>query len=144
MRSACMLWVKVQVGFVRLSPSLDEREKAGKVRRCHGDLHLRNFCLLDGSPTLFDCLEFDDDLATTDVLYDLAFLLMDLWHLGLRTEANWLFNRYFDAVDEDGGVPSCLSSWLFGLLFVHMSAPFRLRIRTQQRSRRLAPILSFK
>ena len=95
---------KFKSALVRVSPLLDEREKAGKVRRCHGDLHLRNICLLDGSPTLFDCLEFDDDLATTDVLYDLAFLLMDLWHLGLRIEANWLFNRYFDAVDEDDGV----------------------------------------
>lgn len=89
----------------RLSPLLDDREKAGKVRRCHGDLHLRNICVLDGAPTLFDCLEFDDDLATTDVLYDLAFLLMDLWHRGLRAEANWLFNRYFDVVKEDDGVP---------------------------------------
>ena len=83
---------------------LDERERAGKVRRCHGDLHLRNICLLDGAPTLFDCLEFDDDLATIDVLYDLAFLLMDLWGRGLRAEANWVFNRYFDAADEDDGV----------------------------------------
>jgi aminoglycoside phosphotransferase family enzyme len=95
---------KFKSALGRLGPLLDERERADKVRHCHGDLHLRNICLLEGSPTLFDCVEFDDDLATTDVLYDLAFLLMDLWYLGLRTEANWLFNRYFDAVDEDDGV----------------------------------------
>jgi len=89
----------------RLGWLLDERERSGKVRRCHGDLHLRNICLLDGSPTLFDCLEFDEDLATIDVLYDLAFLLMDLWARRLRAEANWVFNRYFDVVDEDDGVP---------------------------------------
>lgn len=87
----------------RLGPLLDERERAGKVRRCHGDLHLRNICMLDDVPTLFDCLEFDEDLATIDVLYDLAFLLMDLWGRGLRAEANWVFNRYFDAADEDDG-----------------------------------------
>ena len=57
---------------------LDKRRAEGKVRRCHGDLHLRNICLLDGKPTLFDCLEFSDALASIDVLYDLAFLLMDL------------------------------------------------------------------
>jgi uncharacterized protein len=91
-------------GLERLGPLLDEREKTGKVRRCHGDLHLRNICLLDGSPILFDCLEFNEDLATTDVLYDLAFLLMDLWHRRLRAEANWVFNRYFDAAEEDEGV----------------------------------------
>ena len=57
--------------------------EAGKVRRCHGDLHLRNICLVDGQPTLFDCLEFSDALASIDILYDLAFLLMDLEHRGL-------------------------------------------------------------
>jgi aminoglycoside phosphotransferase family enzyme len=61
---------------------LDRRRAAGKVRRCHGDLHLRNVCLFEGKPTLFDCLEFSDELASVDVLYDLAFLLMDLEHRG--------------------------------------------------------------
>ena len=56
---------------------------SGKVRHCHGDLHLRNICLLDGKPTLFDCLEFSEALASIDVLYDLAFLVMDLEHRGL-------------------------------------------------------------
>jgi aminoglycoside phosphotransferase family enzyme/predicted kinase len=88
-----------------LSTLLDHRARAGKVRRCHGDLHLRNICLVDGEPTLFDCLEFDEALATTDVLYDLAFLLMDLWRRGRRAEANLVFNRYFDASDEEDGLP---------------------------------------
>ncbi len=72
---------KLNGALDRSAGLLDERERVGKVRHCHGDLHLRNICLLEGVPTLFDCLEFDDDLATIDVLYDLAFLLMDLWHL---------------------------------------------------------------
>jgi uncharacterized protein len=55
---------------------LDRRRVEGKVRRCHGDLHLRNIRLLDGKPTLFDCIEFSDALASIDVLYDLAFLLI--------------------------------------------------------------------
>ena len=74
------------------------------MRRVHGDLHLRNICLIDGRPTLFDCLEFDEDLATTDVLYDLAFALMDLWHRGARDQANILFNRYLDATGDDAGI----------------------------------------
>lgn len=82
---------------------LDRRARAGRIRRCHGDLHLRNICLLDGEPRLFDCIEFNPQIATTDVLYDLAFLLMDLWHLGFRVHANWVMNRYLDeAQDEDG------------------------------------------
>ena len=60
------------------------RERAGLVRRCHGDLHLGNIVLLDGAPVLFDAIEFDPKIATGDVLYDLAFLLMDLIERGLR------------------------------------------------------------
>ena len=55
---------------------LTERRAAGLVRRCHGDLHLKNIVLIDGAPCLFDALEFDEDLARIDVLYDLAFLIM--------------------------------------------------------------------
>lgn len=83
---------------------LDQRERAGKVRRCHGDLHLRNICVLDGEPCLFDCIEFNERIATIDVLYDLAFLLMDLWHRGLPEYANLVMNRYLDASDDEAGV----------------------------------------
>ncbi|MCC2095814.1 MAG: AAA family ATPase [Hyphomicrobiales bacterium] len=76
------------------------RGKAGRIRRCHGDLHLRNICLFNGEPTLFDCLEFDEDLASIDVLYDLAFLLMDLWHRGQSDAANYVFNRYLDETGD--------------------------------------------
>ncbi len=79
---------------------LDLRSAEGRIKRCHGDLHLRNICLFEGAPVLFDCLEFDEDLATIDVLYDLAFLLMDLWHRNLRFEANLVFNRYLDETGD--------------------------------------------
>ncbi len=82
---------------------LDRREAAGKVRRCHGDLHLRNICLFDGEPRLFDCIEFNDQIATVDVLYDLAFLLMDLWHRGFPQLANLVMNRYLDEADDEDG-----------------------------------------
>ena len=45
---------------------------------------------------LFDAIEFSDAIATGDVLYDLAFLLMDLWERGQKRAANRVFNRYFD------------------------------------------------
>lgn len=78
------------------TPLLRERQAEGHVRRCHGDLHLKNIVLLDGEPVLFDAIEFDEDLATIDVLYDLAFLLMDLWHRGVRNEANAVLGAYFE------------------------------------------------
>lgn len=83
---------------------LDARGRAGKVRRCHGDLHLRNICLIDGAPVLFDCLEFDDELATIDVLYDIAFLVMDLQFRGQARWANLVLNRYLDERDETDGL----------------------------------------
>ncbi|WP_415391698.1 AAA family ATPase [Paracoccus sp. SJTW-4] len=87
----------------RHAPALDRRADAGMVRRCHGDLHLRNICLIDGRPLLFDCIEFNEQLAGIDVAYDLAFLLMDLWHRGLAGLANLAANRWCDATgDEDG------------------------------------------
>jgi len=82
---------------------LNARARAGRVRRCHGDLHLRNICLYEVRVRLFDCLEFNDALATVDVLYDLAFLAMDLWHRGLRGEASQVVNRYCDASGQEDG-----------------------------------------
>ena len=80
--------------FERVRPLLVARERAGLVRRCHGDLHLGNIVLIDGKPVLFDAIEFDDRIATGDVLYDLAFLLMDLIERGLSSAANIVLNRY--------------------------------------------------
>ncbi|MBZ8132055.1 bifunctional aminoglycoside phosphotransferase/ATP-binding protein [Afifella sp. IM 167] len=84
----------------RVVPILERRGAEGFVRRCHGDLHLRNLVLVDGKPTLFDAVEFDDAIATGDVLYDLAFLLMDLWERGLEREANTVLNRYLWGTPE--------------------------------------------
>ncbi len=64
--------------------------------RCHGDLHLGNIVLIDGKPVLFDAIEFDAAIATGDVFYDLAFLLMDLIERGLPGAANIVLNRYLD------------------------------------------------
>jgi aminoglycoside phosphotransferase family enzyme/predicted kinase len=83
---------------------LDRRGCERHVRHCHGDLHLANICLWRGKPTLFDCLEFDAELARIDVLYDLAFLVMDLWQRGFRGQASLLFNRYLDMRDEGDGL----------------------------------------
>ncbi len=83
---------------------LDARRAAGRVRHCHGDLHLRNIFLMDGKPTLFDAIEFSEALADIDVLYDLAFLLMDLDHRGLRRLASVTLNRYLDITGDNAGL----------------------------------------
>ena len=76
------------------SPLLRRRATRGYVRHCHGDMHLRNIVLLEGEPTLFDAIEFDEELTNIDVLYDIAFLVMDLWHRGLKAHANHVVNVY--------------------------------------------------
>ena len=73
---------------------LSRRGKEGFVRRAHGDLHLGNLCIWRGEPAPFDALEFDEELATIDVGYDLAFLLMDLDQQVARGAANRVMNRY--------------------------------------------------
>lgn len=82
-----------------LSHMIDARRAAGWVRHCHGDLHLNNVVCLDGAPVPFDCIEFNDDFARIDTLYDLAFLLMDLAFRAKREKylfphANVALNAY--------------------------------------------------
>ena len=93
-----------EAALARHGALLDARARAGLVRHCHGDLHLRNIVLWEGRPTLFDCIEFDESFAVIDVLYDLAFLLMDLDHRGLRPLGNAVLNRYLEATGDLEGL----------------------------------------
>jgi len=81
----------------RVRPLLAERGRLGLIRRCHGDLHLGNIALVDNDPVAFDAIEFDPVIASGDVLYDLAFLLMDLVERDLGAAANTVLNGYFEA-----------------------------------------------
>ncbi len=112
----------------RIAPLLNRRGEAGHIRHCHGDLHLANICLWRGKPTLFDCLEFDPELATIDVLYDLAFLIMDLLQQDLGEQACLAFNRYLDMREEDDGVAALP-------LFLAMRATVRAHVTATAASR---------
>ncbi len=101
--------------FGRVRGLLEARERAGRVARCHGDLHLGNIVLIGGAPVLFDAIEFDPGIATSDLLYDMAFLLMDLIERGLQPVANIVLNRYLiergrdDDLDALAALPLFLS-----------------------------------
>jgi len=98
--AGCRAWL------ARVGPLLDTRRSRGFVRRCHGDLHLRNICLLDGRPVLFDAIEFSEDIASIDTMYDFAFLLMDLERRRLRPLGNAALNAYLAGTgDLDGLSP---------------------------------------
>ncbi len=77
-----------------IAPWLERRARDGFVRRAHGDLHLGNLCRWQGKVAPFDALEFDEAMATIDLGYDLAFLLMDLDQREGRAAANRVMNRY--------------------------------------------------
>jgi aminoglycoside phosphotransferase family enzyme/predicted kinase len=85
---------KSRAHYQRIVPLLRDRGRRGLVRRIHGDLHLGNIALIDGEPVLFDAIEFSDIIGSGDVLYDLAFLLMDLVERQLPQAANIVLNRY--------------------------------------------------
>lgn len=80
--------------FKRVVDQLKQRGENGFVRKCHGDLHLKNIVMHNGKPVPFDALEFDERLRTIDTLYDLAFLLMDLDHRFSLKQENLLLNQY--------------------------------------------------
>jgi hypothetical protein len=82
--------------YDRIRGLLEQRGTQGFVRRCHGDLHLANIVLIERNPVLFDAIEFDPTIASTDVLYDLAFPVMDFIRYGRSAEANALLNRYLE------------------------------------------------
>jgi aminoglycoside phosphotransferase family enzyme/predicted kinase len=82
--------------FAAAAPLLERRRRGGFARRCHGDLHLGNILLEDGQPVLFDCIEFNDLLSEIDVLYDVAFLIMDLAFRDRPEAANRVLNAYLD------------------------------------------------
>jgi len=85
----------------RLRGLLEQRGRQGNVRRCHGDLHLANIVLIGDLPVLFDAIEFDPVIASVDVLYDLAFAIMDFLRYDRPAAANALLNRYLGITSVD-------------------------------------------
>ena len=114
--------------LARVAGVLDARAAAGFVRRCHGDLHLGNLVVLDGRPVPFDALEFDETLGTMDVLYDLAFLLMDLDRRGHRAAANIVLNRWL----HNSGEPAHLTGLAALPLFLGLRAAIRAMVAAQR------------
>jgi aminoglycoside phosphotransferase family enzyme/predicted kinase len=121
--------------YDRIRPLMVERGRRGHVRRIHGDLHLGNIALIADRPVLFDAIEFSPLIGSGDVLYDLAFLLMDLVERGLPEAANVVFNRYLtqtrraEDLDALAALPFYLS----------MRAAIRAKVAAERRERATAP-----
>ncbi len=97
-------WLAQQQGV--LSPLWSTRQREGRVRECHGDLHLSNVLQLSGQATAFDSIEFNAEMRWIDVLDDMAFLTMDLLANQRRDLAFRFINAYLSASGDYGGLPS--------------------------------------
>lgn len=120
-RPAASLTQRLQAELSQAGHAIERRRGQGRVRRGHGDLHLRNICMFNGTPTPFDALEFDERLATTDVLYDLAFLLMDLRRVGLESCAEAAARRYWQAAGEEADAAQLLPFFMATRAAVRMA-----------------------
>jgi uncharacterized protein len=122
-----------QSAFLRVRGLLEQRGAQGFVRRCHGDLHLANIVLIDGKPVLFDAIEFDPIIASIDVLYDLAFPMMDFIRYDRHAAANALLNRYLSKTSNEN-----LDALASLPLFISLRAAIRANVTLARldRSRR--------
>jgi predicted kinase len=121
-----------QAEFDRVRSLLLDRSGAGFVRRCHGDLHLGNIMVEHGRPVLFDCVEFNDRLSEIDVLYDLAFLLMDLDFRDARPAANRALNGWLDEAARGLPQPGLWTGLTTLALFQSVRAAVRAHVSVNQ------------
>jgi len=89
--------------FAAIEPLLQQRRRQGRVRECHGDLHLGNVVQIDGRCTVFDCIEFNDDFRHIDVMSDVAFMAMDLQAHGCSGLAHRFVNGYLERSGDYAG-----------------------------------------
>jgi len=80
-------------------PLFISRINSKKIRDCHGDLHMEHICLTENLP-IFDCIEFNSRFRYTDIIADIAFLLMDLEYYGGNSLSEKLWNLYKEIINE--------------------------------------------
>ncbi len=93
-----------EMTFADLKETFADRKQRGFVRECHGDAHLANMVWLDQRVTLFDCLEFNDNLRWIDLLSEVAFLTMDLDDRGRSDLARRVLNAYLENTGDYEGL----------------------------------------
>ncbi|MDJ0599973.1 MAG: AAA family ATPase [Crocosphaera sp.] len=81
-----------------------QRQKEDKIRECHGDLHLKNICLWNEKIQLFDRIEFNEEFRYVDVMFDVAFTVMDLDARNRQDFSNILLNTYLEHTGDWQGL----------------------------------------
>lgn len=124
----------------QLSPLIERRRRDGRIRECHGDAHLGNVALIDGRATLFDCIEFSEDLRWIDVVSDLAFTVMDLRDRGAPGFAWLLLDEYLARSGDYPGIELLPLYMVYRALVRAKVNAFRLEDDDADRSGVLAEI----
>ncbi|CAA9890274.1 conserved hypothetical protein [Candidatus Methylobacter favarea] len=83
---------------------MQQRKQQGKVRECHGDLHLSNMTVINGQITPFDCIEFNPLLRWIDVISEVAFVIVDLLYFGHEPHAWRFLNHYLQHTGDYAGL----------------------------------------
>ena len=81
-----------------------DRMRQNWIRECHGDLHLRNICYWNNKLLLFDCIEFNEPFRFVDVMYDVAYIVMDLEARQRRDLATLFLNTYVEQTGDWEGL----------------------------------------
>lgn len=74
------------------------------IRECHGDLYMQNICLSHDKILLFDCIEFNEPFRFVDVMYDVAFAVMDFEARGRKDLGNIFLNTYLEQTGDWEGL----------------------------------------
>lgn len=90
--------------FEQRQELLATRREHNRIRECHGDLHLRNICLWHDKIQLFDRIEFNEPFRFVDVMYDVAFAVMDLEARGRKDLGNAFLNTYIEQTGDWEGL----------------------------------------
>jgi hypothetical protein len=96
-------WFDAQAADTALRAA--QRLTQGRVRECHGDLHVDNLAVVNGELTAFDCLEFDPGLRWIDTTSEVAFLAMDLQARERHDLAHAFVNAYLAASGDFAALP---------------------------------------
>ena len=101
--------------FYKQTGSFLKRIEEGRIRDCHGDLHMEHICFTE-TLSIIDCIEFNDRFRYSDTLADIAFLLMDLEYHGGEDYSKLFWNEYKELAGEG-------RMWILCLLSIRFTGP---------------------
>ncbi len=116
---------------IRLRPRLLERKAQGKIRDCHGDLHLQNLFKQGQDILPFDCIEFNPEWRHIDVINDVAVLFVDFL---VRDRADFAYQFLNVYLEQTGDYEALDLLAFYGV--------YRCMVRAKVQAMRLSQSLS--